>query len=356
MPNPGNRKQRYVLDIDDVVKDGFMTKDNAEALIRGINGSGGMVKLAVPFGGTNNGVFTDQELVKYDAATGKIVSAGFTGVLPGGNSIFIPRETGTLYSNSGVDTTTKSAAEMVIADQSFALPANSQWSDLMIVFQFAMNDLNPQVTGLEVRIGGDATPPIGFIQPAKPLLYQVGASPDNLSVTWIGMGQVPLSRAFDSPLQVRLYGSPQDITSYRSVITRASYRGLVPEPPTGGQKGVPVFIPPQIVYAGAGAYGWATFDATTYVPAEASAVIIYCFARSNEQGGGSRNVNYRTESGAGVFVIGAVQTNDDEDDIDTSLTQMILPFKSAGGMQSFQVQVESYTNGGVNIVLLGYIT
>lgn len=357
MSNPGNRKQRYILDIDDVVKDGFMTKANAEALIRGVNGSGGVVKLGVPFGGTNNASFNDQELLKYDAITGKIVSAGFSGVLPGGNSIFIPRETGTIYANNGVDQINSSATEMVLASQSFSLPANSLWSDLMVTFQTQLNASFPSVGGLEVRLGNDATPPSGFFQPNKTLFWIAQVPGDNSSVTWLGMGQIPLARAFDDPLVVNLYGAPQDIISYRTVITRASYRGLQPEPAAGGQKGIPIFLNPSYVfYAGVGATGWTTVDVSSRVPEGASAVMINTFARSNEQGGGSRNIKYRPQAGGGEYLLVSCQTNNDEDDIDTDTTQMILPFNTSGSVRSFQYLVEAYFNGGTNIVLTGYIT
>lgn len=356
---PGNRKQRYILDIDDVVKDGFMTKANAEALIRGINGSSGVVKLSVPFGGTNNATFVDQEVLKYDAASGKIVSAGFTGVLPGGNSVFIPRETGTIYTDLGVDKMTKSGVEMVIASQNFDLPANSQWSDLMVTFQFAMNDVNPSVTGLEVRLGDDATPPVGFVQPPKTLLYQVGASPDNVAVTWLAMGHIPLARSFDTTLNVNLYGAPQDLPSYRSVITRASYRGLQPEPAAGGQKGIPIFLDPEYVIfyspGGVPVIPWTTVDISPYVPETASAVLMSFHVRSNEQGSGGA-IQVRRQLGSPVYTVVTAVTNNDEDDLDSDISMFILPFAQTAGVRTIDYQITWPFNAGAFVKLMGYIT
>lgn len=353
---PGNRKQRYILDIDDVVKDGFMTKANAEALIRGINGSGGVVKLSVPFGGTNNATFVDQQVLKYDAATNKIVSAGFTGVLPGGNSVFIPRETGTLYSDFGVDKMTTSGVEMKIANQTFSLPANSQWSDLMVTFQFALSDVNPSVSGLEVRLGDDATPPVGFLQPPKTLLYQAGTTPDKVSVTWIAMGQIPLSRAFDTDLNVNLYGVPQDNASYRTVITRASYRGLQPEPPAGGQKGIPIFLQTEhVMFVTTSTAPWTTVDISPYVPETASAVIMRFLARGNEQGYGG-HVQMRKSVGNAVYDVATAFTNNDEDDIDSDTTMFLLPFAQTAGVRTIDYQITWPFNAGAYGIIMGYIT
>lgn len=357
MSNPGNRKQRYILDIDDVVKDGFMTKANAEALIRGINGSGGVVKLGVPFGGTNNAAFTDQELLKYDASTNKIISSGVTGVLPGGQSVFIPWETQVQYADAPVDTTTKSLSEIEIGTFSFPLGANAVWSDLLVVFQFALNSTNPSMTGLRLLLNDDVIEPSGIFFPSKTLLYQVEPASDTLMHTWVAMGPIPSSQNFSDPLVVRLLGIPQDAPNYRKAMVRLSSRHLVPSPAGGGQKGIPVFLQPSyLFYGGVGATGWTTVDITSRVPEGASAVLINTFARSNEQGGGSRNIKYRTEAGGGEYLLVSCQTNNDEDDIDTDTTQMILPFKSSGGVRSFQYLVEAYFNGGTNIVLTGYIT
>lgn len=357
MSNPGNRKQRYILDIDDVVKDGFMTKANAEALIRGINGSGGVVKLGVPFGGTNNAAFTDQELLKYDALTNKIVSSGVTGVLPGGQSVFIPWETQVQYADQSVDSTSKSVSEMEIGTFSFPLGANAVWSDLLLVFQFALNAANPSMTGLRILLNDEVIEPSTILCPQKTLLYQVEPASDTMVHTWVAMGSIPPSQNFNDPLVVHLLGVPQDLPNFRKCMVRLSSRHLVPSPAGGGQKGIPVFLTPDyLVYSGVGSTGWTTVDISSRVPEGASAVLINTFARSNEQGGGSRNVKYRTQAGGGEYLLVSCQTNNDEDDIDTDTTQMILPFKSSGGVRSFQYLVEAFFNGGVNIVLTGYIT
>lgn len=337
-----------------------MTKENAEALFTGINESGATVFLGVPAGGTGNNLFTDQEVLKYDAATGKIISAGFTGVLPGGNSIFIPRETGTLYSSDGVDRTLNDTVEMVLVQQAHILPANSQWSDILIVFQFTLTDTQPTMTGLGVRLmGGDGnlepTQPLEIISPLSTTLYQAGSTPDTQTVTWVAMGQIPEGHAFDSTLQFALVGVPGDLAPYRSVVVRVSYRGLQPEPAAGGNKGVPVFLNTPVVVANVNVVvPWTTFDISTYVPAGASAVMINAFVRSNQQNK-TINVKYRAQSGANEYVLASVKTNNDEDDIDTSVAQMTLPFSSVVDVRSFQYTVDNNPNEFAKIEIIGYI-
>lgn len=363
MATPGTRKQRHVLDIDDVVRSGFMTQANAEALVRGLNGSGGTVQLAVPLGGTNNGVFTDQELLKYDAVTGKIVSAGITGVLPGGQSVFVPRETETFYSSSGLDTTTTSTLEIVIAEQSFSLPANSQWSDLMVVFQTALPP-GGSVTGLQVRLGGasppgDVFPPTGFIQPSTSRIYGAGVSPDTSELTWIGMGHIPSGRASDSTMVVRLYGRPQDLASKRSIATRLSCRGVVPATPASGQKGVPVFFAtPLTVFSGTTGTGssYSTYNITAVVPDGASAVLVSAKVASSQQGGNIyHEIFVRADSGSYAHRLAVVRTHSDDDE-DSIVNHVLMPFASAGGVRSFQYRVATNPNEGAEILLLGYIS
>lgn len=358
MPTPGNRKQRYVLDIDDVVRRGFMTQANAENLIAGLNESGSVEKLAVAVGGTNNDTFTDQELLRYDAATGKIVSAGVTGVLPGGASAFVPWETGALYSNSGLDTATKSSNEILLASQTFNLPANSLWSDLMMVYNSVLGPSGTTVTGLQMRFSGVATPPSTVIQMPATHVYQVGASPDTLALTWVAMGAIPSDRQTHSVLTVNLYGKPQDIPGLRALLTRVSYRGAVPAP-TGGQKGIPIFFAtPVIVYNTPAPIGWTTFDATAYVPEGASAVLLW--AQLREEGTGSSvgtpsTINYRASAGAYIYSLGSCMANSGSD-ADTTVSQQMLPFSTSGLTRSFQYSVTNNPNMNATIILLGYIS
>lgn len=230
MPSSGRRKQRYVLDIDDVVRAGFMTKTNEEALMRGINASEGTVQLSVPFGGTNNALFNDQELIMYDAATQKLVSSGLTGLLPGGQSVFYPWETGVLYSKQGVDLSTVSASEVAIVDQTFTLPNNNTvWSDLLMHFSFRLNVGSVNLTGLRILLGDDVTEPSTIISPDKTFLYRLDDEVDYIYVQWTAMGHVPAAHIFDSELHVRLMAVPSDAPGFRTCLTRVSYRGVVPE-------------------------------------------------------------------------------------------------------------------------------
>lgn len=356
MATPGRRKQRYVLDIDDVVKRGLMTKANAEELLRGLNASASTVALSVPVGGTNNGVFTDQQLLKYDAATGKIISAGFTGVLPGGNSVFVPHETGAIYSDQSVDKTSKANVEMPIAIHNLDLPVNSRWSDVLVTFQFAMDSLNASMTGLEVRFGADPTPPVGFIQPDKTLLYQVGASPDNLSVTWQAMGAVPDANAFDDPLIITLFGVPNDNPSYRTVITRASYRGLVPEPAGGGQKGIPVFINPTLVMTAdlLAPTSWQTIDLTSMVPENSSAVILSARAESSQYNVADLVVR-RSAAAPTEFLLLTSAAAGSGDWISNN-NQGIYPFATFGVNRTFQWSTKNNTFNKIRMFVEGYVT
>lgn len=333
-----------------------MTKANAEALIRGINASGGTVKLAVPFGGTGNEIYTDQQLLKYDALTGKIVSAGFTGVLPGGNSIFIPRETGTIYTQDITDKLTNSATEIEIARHTTVLPPNSQWSDLMTTFQFTLMASNPTMTGLRILLGEDAIEPVEIISPSKTLLYQSGAAPDSQAVTWVAMGQIPTTHAFDDPLVVRLMGVPGDLASYRTVVSRISYRGVVPEPAAGGQKGIPVFFDPVVVVNANNLTQpvWQTFDCSLYVPSGVSAVILSAQAVSTTFGPAELRVRRSAADPTSHLVLTSAAAGGG--DFISNNNQGIYPFATVGNVRSFQWAIPSSTFSSVALYLEGYVT
>jgi hypothetical protein len=68
-------KQRYILDVDDVVKDGFMIQANANEIVRGINKNANEV-LAVRVGGLGATVFNDGEFIYYNAAAKAFQSSG----------------------------------------------------------------------------------------------------------------------------------------------------------------------------------------------------------------------------------------------------------------------------------------
>lgn len=354
----GNR-QHYRLDRDDDLQAAFMTRQNTEALIQGANESGSDHALAVGLGGTGSREFTDGQLIKYSAATGRLVSSGIVGVLPGGNSVFIPHETGVLYSKEGLDTAVTSDTDVLLASQAFTLPENSQWADLQIHFGFKLSELSPGLTGLRVLLGDDGQPAPTLIMPPETQEYNITGAGDSAYVHWICMGSIPDERKLDNPLRITLRGSPQDAAVHRTLLTRLSYSGVVPASTSAAQKGVPVFLPASpIIYQGAGPTpGWVTYDCSAAVPAGASAVILQTFARSSPVEVSEIVVRTRPHASSTVNILLGEAWTGDDNSRDTTVTQAMAPFLSDGAVRSFQ-----YTIGGQNLEtpitlrLLGYIT
>lgn len=71
----GKRKERYMLDVDDVLQESFFTKTNSERLIDGVNESEAETKFVTAVGGTNNDTFIDGKFLVYNATTKKITSS-----------------------------------------------------------------------------------------------------------------------------------------------------------------------------------------------------------------------------------------------------------------------------------------
>ena len=189
------RKQRHLLDHDDRIRPSFMTAENVEAMLRGINTNGaGIVQLGVPHGGSGNSVFVDQELLKYDAQTGRFVSSGVVGVLPDAYSVFIPHETGVFY-QSGVDPDVTDNVEVLLAEHIYTRPdVNSRWSDVDFTFQTALSDVGPSITGLQLRFGlangdDDGMEPDTVYYPDQNTNYEAAAG-TNAYVTWVARGEV----------------------------------------------------------------------------------------------------------------------------------------------------------------------
>jgi hypothetical protein len=352
-PTSGRRKQRYLLDIDDVIRRGFMTEENSRAFLEGINQSGTDAHLAVPYGGTNNHVFADQELLRYDAPTRRIVSAGITGVLSGASSVFLPSVTGTIYNKDGVNLMNSSSVSMTIAEQLFFLPANHRWTEFMMVFQFRLTDSNPQVTGLEVLLGGGGIQPSHILSPSAATVYQVQGAPDSSTITWMAMGRVPPEHELNSQLAVRLIGAPQDVPSERSVITRIGYTGALAIPPAGGQKGVPIFLDPVVTLLNSPAsdLAWHTIDISAHVPQGASAVILQTFLRQHVHPVGVQ-IRHRAHNTGHATVLANVTTTDSVN------TQNILPFQDVGGFRSLQLEQQGQlgVDGASLVQLVGYIS
>jgi len=65
------------LDSDDVVTDGFLIRDNANALLRGLS-LNATEALAVQAGGTGSATFTDGEFITYSSTLGKFKSSGIS--------------------------------------------------------------------------------------------------------------------------------------------------------------------------------------------------------------------------------------------------------------------------------------
>jgi hypothetical protein len=359
MPTSVSRKQRYVLDVDDLVRQGFMSQENADALLHGLNASA-TAALDTAHGGTNNvtAAFVDQQLLKYDATTRKIVSAGITGVIPGGYTVFIPRETQTVYTVGAVNNSEISvdAIPMVLASTQLVLPVNAQWSDVLVWFQFRLTQTALSMGGLRLTIGPDNEELTTLVQPSSTRIYTAGATPDEQWVTWVSMGQIPDSYALDTDLQLKLWGAASDVPEARSAGFRISYRGLQPAPDSSLQKGLPVFLnTPISVYAGNGSMiDWVQFELPTSIPATASALILVSKMASYSSNT-SGTMYYRRYAGNYEYTIGrAVSSNGS--DHDSSITQWTLPFHTASSYRSFQYKVGGAVNEGAYLHIIGYIT
>ena len=70
-------KQRYILDVDDLLEPEFLTTDNANRLLAGLNASMATTPLAAALGGTgviSKNTFKDGKLLRYNAVIDKIVN------------------------------------------------------------------------------------------------------------------------------------------------------------------------------------------------------------------------------------------------------------------------------------------
>lgn len=349
----GPRKQRYVLDVDDLVRRGFMTKANADQLLLGINESETDQNLAVIAGGTNNREFVDQELLLYDAVNKRFVSSGYTPLTISQASVFVPYVTGILFSDSGVDKSNTSLSTTVLVNQSFSLPENALWVDLDLSFGFCVSGASSTMSALEVLIGNDSgSSPLIKTSYTGPY---TGLAGDQSYVSWRATGSIPTTHQLDNPLSIFVRGIPQDLAAARSCVTRMSFRHGVAPPVGGGSKGVPVFLSaPVVVPTNVTLNEWHDFDITSCVPAGSSAVLIQSRFITVEAGY-QATVYYRIGEGGVEYILGQNWTESEENDMDTDANQGMYPFKSLAGVRSFQYKFDAPI-GSSEIKVIGYIT
>jgi len=352
----GPRKQRYVLDIDDVVRRGLMTRNNADELIAGLNTSETEKQVAVVVGGTNNNSFIDNELIIYDAINKRFASSGYTPQTIGLASVFVPYITGVSFNNAGVDLTNNASDSITLVNQSFTLPPNAFWVELDLTFGFQIAGADSSMTGLAVYFGSDPGAAVSILT-TYPGPYVIVDESDSAWVSWKATGSIPLAHILDDPLTVTIKGIPQDVATCRSCLTKMGYRHSVAPPVGGGAKGVPVFFTVPVIVPVVIDGIWKTFDISSYVPAGASAVILQFFCSIHKDRDATVTFYVRKDSTSFQF-IGLRAENENNDSRSGGASQGLFPFKSEADVRSFDylVSIGGSTEGTQEIKLVGYIT
>jgi hypothetical protein len=364
----GRRQQRYVLDIDDVVREGFLTKQNAEAIIRGLTGSDTTAALGIPAGGTGSLIFSDKELIYYDADAGRLKSSGYNFDILGqivsapGN----PWNTGVILRSNGVDTVSilDTGSDVLVLDQSVPRPADSQWVLIKASLSFMVDQSGSPVpvTEIKFRIGGEAFEPTGLCKTFSGP-FPVGAADNSYLITWHAELIVPDNHLLDDPFHVSIFvRGAADIPSSRSGFVHYETRGPNTNQVPSQIRGIPTFLDtPVPVFSGTIQSSFTAFDISGIVPAGSSAVIL----QSNGQCSGpdSHNTCYvqirKNSLSQEIFLTGYRAAADD--DATGTASQGIFPFQELAGVRTFEYKVADSANAGisggtVSISVVGYVT
>lgn len=364
---PERRKQKYLLNGDDVVDRSFAEDpSNAENLVAGLNESGQPVPLAVAMGGLGNKAFTDQELIYYDATAQAFLPVGITkaqlDVVTGG-SLHTPFHSDEIYANDGVDTTTPlPAGELQVVNQTANLPAGHSWVAVFVSFQFRFKQSEGgPVTAVSVRFEDDPFAPSEFAS-LTPAASWEGASGSDASevINWIGFGKVPEEYANNSTLNLKVFmtgtGSESDQPEMRAVVVKYLVLDQAQALATVN-KGIPNFLSTPYLMASDAVpptlNNWNNVVVSAYVPITASALILQAVGEMDGQTGPAA-INLRRNSSSNVMPLLKMGPADTQ--VVNGAQQGIFPFDLTGGIRSIDYQL---TNPGMTswtLHLLGYIS
>jgi len=367
----GHRKQRYVLDIDDIVRRGFMTKANAEALLAGATESGTDVPLGVVAGGSGSKLFDDKELIYYDAVAKRFKSSGYAFDILGqitatpGN----PWNTGVVVSSDGVDNVTilDPVNDIPVLQQSVTRPADSKWVYYRVVFSFFVDDSeSPEaVTEIKLRFGDDAVDPVGVCKTFSGP-FTVKTVDDSYLVTWQVEGIMPDDRSLDDPFLITVFmvgagDDPSKRSGYVYLETRGPNTNQVPSQ----IRGIPVFLPTPIQVftatgTNAGQPSWTSFDISGLVPPGSSAVILQSNGQcGSPDGHNTCYVQIRKDISAPVLFLTGYRAAAGDDSTGTA-GQGIFAFRENAGVRTFDYKIADNVNhgidGSVTLTVVGYIT
>lgn len=363
----GRRQQRYVLDIDDVVRQGFLTQANSEELLRGLTASGTTAALGVKAGGTGSLTFADKELIYYDAAAKRLKSSGFNfdilsqiASAPGN-----PWNTGVVLRNDGVDRVTAldSGVDVRVLTQSVSRPADSQWVLIKAVLSFMVDQSGTPVAVNEIkfRIGGESSEPSGLCKSFSGP-FSVGADSSYL-VNWHGELLVPNNHLLDDPFQLDIFvRGTADVPSTRMGYIHYETRGPNTNQVPSQIRGIPIFLAaPAVVFVGTVQATWTTYDISSIVPAGCSAVILQTNGQCNQPD--NHNVcyvNIRKHSTAPVLIACGYRAGGGDDQTGNA-GQGVFAFRENAGVRTFDYQITDDTahgiaGGTITLTVIGYVT
>jgi hypothetical protein len=351
------RKQRYLLDVDDLVRSGFWSPTNADSTVQGIN-QNGTRSWSVARGGTNNGTFTDGRFIVFDQTRQAHVSSPYSiadlaGLLNFSNS--------GLYTGavtvSGVNQTALSDTGVEVANLTAQLPTDGQWTWARVVFTSWITGPGA-LSNLSVALAGQVGLPTGWVcSYAGP--WQVTVDGQESQIVWMAEGPIPAAVAADTLLAFTLSASGSggvgDDTSRRGAYVIAYYRQAQAAPAPAVVHGVPTFLtnPVAILTNFAAATDWVTVDVTAQVPATASALLL----EAEAHGGGLSYLGplYIRPSGAGPQLTLLSKAKGGETSGFDLIEQGMFPFISTGGTCTFQYKVVvGYMD--LTLRLVGYLS
>lgn len=219
---PSTRKQRYLLDGDDLIKEQFMTPVNSRVLLQGLNAANPGIMLDPSIGGTGTGSYTNQKLLYYDATAGRIMSSEHDiSLLNNVREIVDPFHTGNFSATTPVDRNTLlAAAELSVLHPTFVLPVNCQWVYFKAQWAFNINTEIGGVTNIVVKMGTDSAPLSDLSS-----LYSGPFGGGSYWHTWSAEGVVPEAHRLESPLVIGIIVTGAgDNPGVRSGIIHVDYK------------------------------------------------------------------------------------------------------------------------------------